>query len=275
MREAFAAVIARMRAVQLGAVPAAVAGLYALAVMVAQAPVAAADPRHSGTLDMSEPLQRMQRDDDQNPGMLAVAEGQAWWQRTPRAGARSCAGCHGDAARTMRGVAARYPVFEPALGRPLTLAQRIERCRVVHQREAPLAPESGALVALTAWIGMQSRGLPIAPPDDARLRPWRERGRALFTQRMGQLDLSCAQCHDARAGLSLGGAVIPQGHPTGYPLYRLEWQATGSLERRLRNCMNGVRAQPFEPGADELVALELYLMQRAAGLMIETPAVRP
>ena len=58
---------------------------------------------------------------------------------------------------------------------------------------------------------------------------------------------------------------ITQAHPTGYPLYRLEWQSLGSLQRRLRNCMIGIRAQPYDYGAPELVDLELYLMSRARG----------
>ncbi len=49
----------------------------------------------------------------------------------------------------------------------------------------------------------------------------------------------------------------------------------GSLTRRLRNCMAGVRAEPFAAGAPEWVELELYLAQRARGMPIETPAVRP
>ena len=61
-----------------------------------------------------------------------------------------------------------------------------------------------------------------------------------------------------RAGGS-AAAPIPQAHPTGYPLYRLEWQGLGSLQRRLRNCMVGVRAEPFPFGAPEYVDLELYL----------------
>ena len=93
--------------------------------------------------------------------------------------------------------------------------------------------------------------------------------------RMGQLNLSCAQCHDADAGGKLGGSVIPQAHPMGYPVYRLEWQAMGSLQRRQRNCMNGVRAEPYAYGADELIELELYLSTRAKGMLGETPGVRP
>ena len=102
-----------------------------------------------------------------------------------------------------------------------------------------------------------------------------EAGRALFNQRMGQLNLSCAQCHDLRAGLKLGGSAIPQAHPTGYPIYRLEWQSVGSLERRLRNCMIGVRAEPFPFDSTEIKQLEAFLMWRARGLLIETPGVRP
>ncbi len=112
-------------------------------------------------------------------------------------------------------------------------------------------------------------------PDDARLTPFRERGQQRFVQRLGQLQLSCAQCHDNNAGGRLGGSVIPQAHPAGYPVYRLEWQALGSLQRRLRNCMTGVRAEPFAYGAQELVELELYLAARAKGMQMETPAVRP
>ena len=73
-------------------------------------------------------------------------------------------------------------------------------------------------------------------------------GEALFRQRQGQLNLSCAQCHDDNAGKHLAAAPIPQGHPTGYPVYRLEWQGMGSLQRRLRNCLIGMRAEPYAYG---------------------------
>jgi sulfur-oxidizing protein SoxA len=175
----------------------------------------------------------------------------------------------------MRGVAARYPAFDDRLGRPMTLGQRINQCRQQHQQAAPLRAESPELLGLEAYVALQSRGLPLAPPDDARLEPFRQRGQQLFTQRIGQLNLSCAQCHDGLAGGRLAGSLIPQAHPTGYPVYRLEWQALGSLQRRLRGCMSGVRAQPFAYGAQELVELELYLNRRAQGMHVESPGVRP
>jgi sulfur-oxidizing protein SoxA len=131
------------------------------------------------------------------------------------------------------------------------------------------------LLALESFIALQSRGLPVAPPIDRALLPHRSRGETLYTQRIGQLDLSCAQCHDERAGGRLGGNTIPQGHVNGYPLYRLEWQSLGSLQRRLRNCMTGVRAETPPYGAQALVELELYLAWRDRGMTLESPAVRP
>ena len=204
-----------------------------------------------------------------------MLQGETLWAMKAGATDRSCADCHGEARTSMKGVAARYPVFEPALARPLDLEQRINRCRTQHQGAEPLAGESEDLLALTAFVAHQSRGLPITVRTDAGLRPFLDLGKELFDRREGQLNLSCSQCHDDNRGKRLAGAPIPQGHPTGYPVYRLEWQSLGSLQRRLRNCMIGVRAEPYEYGAPEAVALELYLMERARGMPIETPAVRP
>ena len=97
----------------------------------------------------------------------------------------------------------------------------------------------------------------------------------MFYESQGQLNLSCAQCHDDNWGQKLAAAPIPQGHPTGYPVYRLEWQSLGSLQRRLRNCLSGMRTVSYPLGAPENVDLELFLMWRARGMTIETPAVRP
>lgn len=246
----------------------------------AAAPVAApanphADNRASGYRFMSPATRALQDDDSLNPAQLWVAGGEGAW-RTPAGGAaKACADCHGDATRTMRGVAARHPAWDVVSQAPLTLAGRINACRSRHQQAAPLPADDATLLGLEALVARASRGLPIQPPADPRLRPHVDAGQRLYQQRLGQLDLSCAQCHDGLAGRRLGGSTIPQGHPTGYPLYRLEWQALGGLQRRLRNCLAGVRAEllPFEH--PDLVALELYLKQRAAGMPMDAPAVRP
>lgn len=231
--------------------------------------------RKSGYTFMSRDTQAMQNDRTANPATLWVLDGEALWNQKAGGAGHSCAGCHGKAQSSMKGVAARYPAFDAARKKPVDLEQRINLCRTEHQHATPFAYESKELLALTAYVATQSRGAKIAPPQDKRLRPFRAAGRAMFNLRQGQLNLSCAQCHDDNWSKRLAGAVIPQAHPTGYPLYRLEWQNMGSLQRRLRNCLIGMRAEPYEYGAPEYVALELYLMWRARGMPMETPAVRP
>lgn len=246
----------------------------ALLAGAAQAGDIAPHERRSGSTFMAPETQAMQADDTGNPGMLWVLQGAGLWEEKAGASGRSCADCHGPAA-SLRGVAARYPAFDAASGKPIDLTGRIRQCRSERQGATPWLRESDEQLALTTFVAHQSRGLPITPPAEPRLDPYRETGRQLFTTRMGQLDLSCANCHDDNWNQRLAGSAVTQAHPTGYPLYRLEWQGVGSLQRRLRNCMIGVRAEPFAAGSEEFIALELYLMQRAAGMAVETPGVRP
>lgn len=233
------------------------------------------DKRRSGYQDMGAALQQMQDDDTANPGMLFVQQGAKLWEQRTGSADKSCADCHAAANVSMKGVATRYPAIPPGTDKPVDLEGRINLCRVDNQKATPLPPESQDMLALLAFVSRQSRGLPIAPPDDPRLAAYREQGAEIYGRRQGQLNLSCVICHDDNAGKKLAGVTIPQAHPTGYPIYRLEWQGPGTLRRRLRNCLIGIRAEPYPAGAPEYVALELYLMDRARGMMLESPGVRP
>jgi L-cysteine S-thiosulfotransferase len=259
-----------------------IAGTIAIAALLIAAgiavPLLAAEipqgERRSGFSFMGPDTQAMQSDDAVNPGMLWVLDGEALWKRKVGGAGKACADCHNDA-DGMKGVAARYPAFDKELGRPVNLEQRINLCRVRNQQATPLAYESRDLLALTALVARQSRGVAIEANADPQLEPLIAKGRELFMLRQGQLNLGCTNCHDDNWDKRLAGSAITQAHPTGYPLYRLEWQSLGSLQRRLRACITGIRAQAYDYGAPELVELELYLMSRAKGLPIETPAVRP
>jgi sulfur-oxidizing protein SoxA len=248
--------------------------LLAICVLPLSAAEIPSDQRRSGFTFMAPDTQAIQNDDTANPGMLWVLDGEASWKRKAGATEKSCADCHNDASSSMRGVAARYPAFDQVLGRPVNLEQRVNLCRERHQQATPLPYESRDLLALTAFVAEQSRGMPIET-GDPQLAPFIGHGHELFMQRQGQLNLACASCHDDNWDRRLAGSAITQGHPTGYPMYRLEWQSLGSLQRRLRACIFGIRAQPYDYGAPELVDLELYLMSRARGMALETPAVRP
>jgi sulfur-oxidizing protein SoxA len=215
--------------------------------------------RKSGYEFMSRETKAMQDDEVTGPAVLTLLDGEALW------GKLGCQRCHKDASASMKGVAARYPAMVE--GKLTTLEQQV-------RHKAPqLGYESRDLLALTAYVARQSKGMPIE--IDEKNKSHLEAGKAFFFKRQGQLNLACAQCHDDNWGQKLAGSPIPQGHPTGYPIYRLEWQSMGSLQRRLRNCMVGMRTESYALGSPEFVDLELYLMWRARGMPLETPAVRP
>jgi L-cysteine S-thiosulfotransferase len=228
----------------------------------------------SGSEFLGADLRALQSDDIANPAMLWVERGAKMWSERAGAAGRSCADCHQDAARTMRGVAAAYPKFDAARGRLFNLEGRINACRTERQAAPPFKYESEDLLSITAYVASQSRGLPVHVGIDGPARAHFEAGRAAYYRRRGQMNLACAQCHEQNWGKRLFAETISQGHPNGYPAYRMEWQTLGSAERRLRACLSGVRAEMLPYGAPEYLDLELFLAWRAQGLRVETPGVR-
>jgi sulfur-oxidizing protein SoxA len=228
----------------------------------------------SGIEFASDDLRRLQADDFANPGMLWVVRGEKLWSEPAGKGAKSCASCHQDARKSMKGVAARYPRVDPGAARLINLEGRINLCRARNQQAEELEYESDGLLALTAYVAHQSRGARVAVALDMQNRRNFEHGRELFFTRIGQLNLACTHCHDWNWGKKLAAETISQGHGSAYPAYRLEWQAVGSLQRRIRACYSGVRAEMPPYGAQELLDLELYLAWRGNGLPVEAPGAR-
>jgi len=120
--------------------------MVVVAVLSATRPVLTGDipvDRRSSTYEqMSADTKAMQDEDTANPGMLWVLDGEVVWRTRTGPADRSCADCHGEASSSMKGVAARYPAFDPKRGAPVDIEQRINICRTEHQRAPALAFES-------------------------------------------------------------------------------------------------------------------------------------
>ena len=259
------------------------AGFRAVAFAAVSGAVAAfADPppetplRADGLISgywFSAPQTRAIQDDEfSNPGLLYVDRGAVRWAE-PAAGV-SCASCHGDAAESMRGVGASYPKVDAAAGGLINLGQRIDRCRREHMGAPALGPESAARLDLEVYVMAQSAGMEMNVATDGPAAPFFEHGRALYRQRVGQMNLACAMCHDERAGRYLRAEHISQGHIVGFPAYLLRWGALAGAHRRFQFCNEQARAEPLPLDHADYNALQLYVAWRGAGLPIETPAVR-
>lgn len=227
----------------------------------------------SGSAFLQPDTRALQDDEFANPGFLWVDRGRALFDASVNQ-SKACSGCHGADGAELEGVAAHYPAMDKNSGDLVNLEGRISLCRTRHQGLEPLDYESEDLLALTAYVASLSRGTPISVDVTGAAADWYQRGEDYFFTRRGQFNLSCNQCHDDNWGRQLRGDTISQGHGTAFPAYRLEWQTLGSLQRRLRDCDAGVRAEPLAFGADDYLAVELYLAKRAEGLPLEAPGVR-
>ena len=219
-------------------------------------------------------LRAMQDDDFDNPGFAWVMQGERLWVQPDGAEQKSCSSCHGNAAESMRGLGAAYPQFDAGAAKVVNLEQRINTCRQEKMRAAPWAYESGELLGIMSFVRLQSRGMPVSVQNTGPARASFEQGKRIYSTRIGQLGVSCAHCHNEHYGKTLRTEALSQGHSNGFPVLQMKTQKLTSLHERLRACLRDMRAEPYDSGSDELVALELYLAWRGKGLPVEAPAVR-
>ena len=228
----------------------------------------------SGYEFMEPSTRELQDDDFLNPGIFLLDEGTALWGRPLGVGSETCQSCHTDIAADMAGVASRYPTYDADLGRVVSLEMKINAEIVGRLRGKPLEYESEDLLALTALIGYQSRGMPMEIDSSPEAVSLAEEGKEIFQTRRGQLNLSCQNCHEEHWGEKLRGDTISQGQINAFPIYRLTWTDVGSRQRMFVWCMESIRSEPYDYGSDEFLSLEAFLAIRGQGLLIETPGVR-
>lgn len=224
----------------------------------------------SGFEYLSEANQAMQRDEFSNPGYLWADAGRDLFFE--KADAKACIDCH--SVDSMRRVSPTFPKYDPESAMLIDLTGQINECRVERQNLPALEYESQPLLSLLTFLGTLSRGMTIDVEVTPQTRPFFEEGRDFYYRRRGQLNLSCAQCHQQAAGKRLRGELISEGHVNGYPAYRHIWETLGSVQRMFRWCNEAVRAEPWPPGSRQYINLEYYLKWRGNGLVVETPAVR-
>ena len=217
----------------------------------------------------------LETDSFENPGMLAVEQGAEIWNQVEGTEGKSCASCHDDVEVSMLGVGATYPKWDPTTSKPINIEQRINQCRTENMGAEPYEFDDSNQKAMTAYIKNQSLGTPLQISlEEGDMQEWWERGKENYYTRTGQLDMSCATCHEKYNGKHIRADHLSQGNVNGFPTYRLKQSALVSVQNRFRGCIRDTRAEIPEPFSDELMALEVYVTWRGTGLAVETPAVR-
>ena len=169
----------------------------------------------------------------------------------------------------------------------MAVQHQVNYCRENYMKAKKWKWESDRMLGMATYIGLQSRGMPVAVSVDGPAKKFFAAGEKFYHERRGQFDLACVHCHQANYGQYIRADLLSQGHSNGFPTYRLKWQKLGSLHRRFRAATTivrqwiglfvvapGIRAIPYKRGSPEYTNLELYLAWRGLGLKVETPSVR-
>lgn len=232
------------------------------------------DTVYSGWRFRSDETQELEMDDFDNPGMIFVDQALEAWETVDGSEGKSCASCHEDVADSMKGVRAVYPKWNDKTETVHTLADQINYCRTEEMGAEPYKYTGADMAAMEALISVQSRGMPVAVAIDGPAQAMWEQGKDMYYTRYGQLELSCANCHEDNYGNMIRADHLSQGQVNGFPTYRLKNTKLNTAQGRFKGCVRDTRAETFKPGSEEFRALELYVASRGNGLSVEGPSVR-
>ncbi len=231
------------------------------------------DTIYSGWHFRTDETQALQIDDFDNPAMIFVDQAADLFEAVDGAAGESCASCH-DGVESFKGLQASMPKVDAETGKLVVMEDLINKCRTDRMEADAWKWSGGDMQGMVALIGLQSRGLPMNVAIDGDAAPYWEQGKEMYYTRYGQLELSCANCHEDNWGNMIRADHLSQGMINGFPTYRLKQAKLISRHNRFRGCIRDTRAETFAEGSDEFRALELYVASRGNGLSVETPAVR-
>lgn len=227
----------------------------------------------SGWLFRSSETQALQMDDFENPGMIFVDEAIEAFNTVEGTEGNSCASCH-ENPESLAGARATHPKWNDQAEEVRTMAMQINGCRTEQMGAEPWAYDKTDMLNMEALMASVSRGLPMNVAIDGPVEATYALGEELYYTRTGQLDLSCASCHEDNYGNYIRADHLSQGQINGFPTYRLKNAKLNGVHSRFKGCVRDTRAETYAVGSEEFIALELYLAARGNGLSVEGPSVR-
>lgn len=201
----------------------------------------------------------------------AIAKGKAFYSK-PLANGKSLKDCLGDA----KGLRAKYPFFDTETNKVRNLEADLIQCAQAYG-ETKFDEKSKDLKAVSAYLASESRGMKVnvTIPNDKALAAF-EDGKRHWYRKTGQLNLSCADCHQYHSGQNARSETLSPGigKTAHFPVWRLKDDGIVTLNDRFFGCVRDTRAKPYKRYGDEYRNLEYFLAYIDNGLEITGPAVR-
>ncbi|TXT24056.1 MAG: Cytochrome c [Gallionellaceae bacterium] len=212
-----------------------------------------------------------------NEAMAAVEKGKGLFSKEG-AGKKSCASCHTDPGSAFKAWAASMPKHEPRLNKVIGVEEFVTRHARATTGEEYLM-QSGGNLALSIYLRFLANGQPInVNTASAEHKQAIKRGTALLNRKIGQLDMSCADCHTAERGANkwIRGQWLGEfrGQIDHFPTWRTSRSEIWDITKRLQWCNVSVRANELWPGAPEYGDIELTISALNNGMKLSVPGIR-
>lgn len=186
---------------------------------------------------------------------------------------KSLQDCLGNA----KGLRAMYPFFDTKSGKVRNLEADLIQCAQAYGDDKVFTEKSKELKNVSAYLSSQSRGMKVdvTIPNAAALAAF-EAGRSSWYRKTGQLNTSCADCHQYHAGQRARSELLSSGlgKTVQFPVWRISVDGLLTLNDRFHGCVRDTRAKPFKHYGEEFLNLEYFLSYIDNGLVITGPAVR-
>ncbi len=212
-----------------------------------------------------------------NPAMWAIDTAETLYKKREASGF-ACATCHGAAEERFKSWAASMPKWEPRLNKVLGIEEFVTR----HAKATTgvdwlmQSDQNTAMSIYLRYLANDSEmKVDITSPGAKEAY---ERGKALTSVKVGQLNFSCMDCHSPeKGGLKwIRGQWLGEqrGQLDHFPTWRTSQNLIWDIRKRFQWCNVAIWAMELPPDAREYGDLELYLASVNAGLKLSVPGIR-
>lgn len=234
-------------------------------------------------------------DKDGNPGSLIIEKGGELF-KSPRGPKNvSLEKCDfGLGAGKLKGAAAQMPRYFKDTDRVQDVESRLVTCMVTLQgfdekeikaklyADQRINEDNTPLEAMAAYVYAQSDGMPINPPmKHPKEKEAVKLGEALFWNRYGPMDFSCATCHSEDNKRVRLQALVNHYNKkdisatvSAWPTYRVSHGAIRNMQHRMWDCHWQMRLPDIDYGSPAAVAIIAFQANQARGEKFNLPGMK-
>ena len=212
-----------------------------------------------------------------NPAAAAIESG-AELYRQASAGGKSCGGCHATPDVSFKSWAVTMPKWDPGMKAIVGVEEFITRHSAATMGVTWLM-QSVENTNLSVYLHSLSNNQPITVDiTSPGAKEAFQRGEVLSRAKIGQLNLSCENCHSS----SMGGKHWMRGQYLGelpgqiahFPTWRTSREEIWDIRKRFQWCNVQIRANELAPDAPQYGDLELYMAGISNGATMQVPGIR-